>query len=155
MRNRIIQTLVFSIFTITAIGQIDLNDLNGEWTVNNNDSSYYKSDTIILYQDINYIYGIKTCSIIEWKKDRRKFSIHYVRTCSEPMRAMQYNEKEKIRLKHKNGRQIIELKRSGKIIESFFILNLEVKEIDRNPYEIKILTLKRIKKTAGNNSYTK
>ncbi len=146
MRNRIIHILLISIFSLNAIGQIDLNDLNGEWTVNNNDSSYYKSDTIKLYQDINYIYGIKTCSIIKWKKDRRKFSIYYLRTCSEPMRGMTYDEKETIRLKHKNGNQIIELRRSGKIIESFIILNMEVKEIDRNPYEIKILTLKRIKK---------
>jgi len=153
MRNRLIQILIFSIFSINAIGQIDLNDLNGEWTVNNNDSSYFKSDTIRLYQDINYLYEIKTCSIIEWKKDRRKFSIHYIKTCSEPMRAMKYNEKETIRLKYKNENQIIELRRSGKIIESFIILDMEVKEVARNPYEIKILTLKRIRKTAGNNTY--
>ena len=146
MRIIITQILILTIISINAIGQISSNDLNGDWTINNNDSSYYKSDTIRLYQDINYQYEIKTCSIIEWKKDKRKFSIHFINICSEPGRAMTNNEKETIKLISKSKNQIIEIRRGGIIIESFYVLNLEKKRIDRNPYDIRILTLKRIKK---------
>ena len=149
MIKTITQILILTIISINAIGQISSNDLNGDWTINNNDSSYYKSDTIRLYQDINYKYEIKTCSIVEWKKDKREFSIHFINICSEPGRAMTYDKKETIKLKSKNKNQIIEIIRGGKIIESFYVLNLEQKRIERNPYDIKILTLERMKKTTG------
>ena len=149
MRIIITQILILTIISISAIGQISYNDLNGEWTINNNDSSYYKSDTIRLYQDINYQYEIKTCHIIKWKKDKRKFSIHFIDICSEPGRAMTYDEKETVKLKSKNKNQIIEIGRGGKVIESFYVLNMEQKRVDRNPYDIKILTLERMKKTTS------
>ena len=145
MKIKLTQILILTIISINATGQISSNDLNGDWTVNNNDSSYFKLDTIRAYQDINYQYEIETCNIVEWKKDKRKFSIRFINICSEPGRAMSYNEKETMQIKNKNKNQIIEIKRGRKIIESFFVLNLEEKRVNRNPYDIKILTLKRMK----------
>ncbi len=147
MKRRIFQIVIFSLISIGVIGQINLKDLNGEWTTNNNDSSYFKSDTIRLYQDINYQYEIKTCNIINWKKGKRQFKIEYVQTCSEPGRAMTYNEKERIKLKKEKESQFIEITRNGELIDKFEIIRLEEKRIERNPFDIKILTLKREKAT--------
>jgi hypothetical protein len=143
--KRTIQILVLTIISFQVSGQVASKDLNGEWTINNQDSSYYLSDTIKLIQDINYQYEIKTCSLIVWKKDKRKFEIHSINTCSEPGRGRKYNEKETIKLSHKNGIQTIEIKRNGEAIDFFQVLNYSEESIDRYPYDIKILKLIRIK----------
>jgi len=147
--KRIIQILILTVVSLQALGQVSSKNLNGEWTINNKDSSYYHSDTIKLVQDINYQYEIKTCSLIVWKKAKRKFEIHYINTCSEPARGTKYNEKESIKIGKQNGIQTIEIKRNNRIIDFFHVINYKEERVERSPYDIKILTLKRIK-TAGN-----
>ena len=145
MKVILTQIFILIVISINAIGQINYNDLNGVWTINNYDSSYYRLDTIKLFQDINYQYEIGTCDIIEWQKDKRKFSIHYINICSEPGRAFTYDIKETINLIDNDNNQIIEIRRDGKSIESFCVLSMKQKRVDRYPYDIKVITLKRIK----------
>jgi len=53
--KRIIQILILTVVSLQALGQVSSKNLNGEWTINNKDSSYYHSDTIKLVQDIIYL----------------------------------------------------------------------------------------------------
>ena len=147
--RRIIQILILTFISFQVSGQVSAKNLNGEWTANNEDSSYFRNDTVKFVQDLNYQYELKTCNLIVWKKENRKFEIQHINTCSEPGRAEKYNEKESFKLARKHGNQTIEIKRSGKTIDLFKILSYTEKRIERYPYDIKILKLKRII-TAGN-----
>lgn len=144
MKNLIFAFLMISIGT--AYGQVNFRDLEGTWTSCNDDNLYHKSDTVILYNDINHrTYQEKPCCHnVNWQVAKRgKFRIEELYSCTEPGRIKSGTEKESIKLT-KGNKQIITIKRGRKVIERFALLKFEVVEVNRYPHEIKVMTLKRL-----------
>ncbi|WP_282126560.1 hypothetical protein [Marinifilum flexuosum] len=112
----------------------------------NDDSLYYKKDTITLFEDINHLYNAKTCSLIRWTLNKRTFKISNVYRCTEPGRISAFTDKEKISIGKTDYGQVISLKRNGKVFDKFKITDYQVKQVERYPYEIKELCLMRFDK---------
>src|ERR1700752_1729094 len=62
----------------------ELSHVN-EWLAKNDDSCYFKSDTITLYRPYSYRYHPNTCRFIRWSFSRHhKFSFAELKMCQEP-----------------------------------------------------------------------
>ncbi len=143
----IIQIFILTIVSFQVFGQVSSRDLDGHWTFNNIEDSYYKADTIELIQKINYQNEKETCRIVIWGKDKRKLSIDFINNHTLPNSILNYGVQRNIKLKTTNKAQLIEIRDGRKITESFRIINLEQRNISGNSADIKILTLERIKNT--------
>lgn len=62
------------------------NSLNCSWLICNKDSSYYLSDTIRLYNHINYYYDPSNCcEFVKWEfESSSKFRLIETKICKEP-----------------------------------------------------------------------
>lgn len=133
------------IFPNLSIGQINKEDINGVWITCNNDSLFYKSDTVKFYHDINYQYEANCCHYVIWKIEKsKKMTIENSFICTEPGRNEYLNFKERIKIVKKNSKQVLIVKRDGKILDTFLLLNFKSKRIERYPYDTKIMTLRRL-----------
>ena len=126
-----------------ANGQIKRADLYGDWQTNNKDSLYYKSDTIEFIQDINHFYNAHTCDLVILRISESDFKFINSFICIEPGRESWTNGEQSIEVKKINGKQIIEIKMSN-MTERFDILNYVKQNIERYPWDIKILKLRRL-----------
>lgn len=109
----------------------------GAWTICNQDSAYFKADTIKLYNNINYFYQISTCcDFVNWTFYKKKAFIQSCsQICKEPASANIKTDYYVVRIISNNG-------------------NLLLQVIDkRNSKTFKVLSLKEIK-LEGNNSTT-
>jgi hypothetical protein len=128
-----------------VFGQIKSIDLQGEWFTNNDDSLYFKSDTIELFSGTNYFQKFTTCRVIKWIINKHDFNLENVNTCSEPGIVTQYIDKESLELTRNASKQFIEYFRGGKKIDSFEVLSYHEEKIFQYPYDVKTLKLKRFK----------
>nr|WP_294944163.1 hypothetical protein [uncultured Mucilaginibacter sp.] len=62
---------------------------NSEWTICNQDSSYFKSDTVRIYSNINYFYQISNCcNFVNWTfYNKNAFVLSKSQICKEPSSA--------------------------------------------------------------------
>ena len=124
--------------------QIKKNDLEGKWTLCNENDLYTTADTIVLHQDINYQYGVKgCCHFISWNIKSKNIEIESLFACSEPGRITKSNAKQTIKLIKANHDQMIVVCEKGKLLSKFKVIRLETSKVNRYPYEIKTLALKR------------
>lgn len=143
---RIFVLVFFVMVTSLVYSQVNSSDITGLWTTCNEDGLYYKSDTITFYQDINHrtYQEDPCCNDVNWLIGKRgKLRVEELFLCTEPGRIKYRNEKETIKLTCKKVQKIT-LKRRGRKIERFVILNIENFEINRYPHNIKVMTLKRL-----------
>ncbi len=138
-------TIALSLITIPLFSQTKAKDLDGKWIACNKDSLYYKSDTVTMYQDVNYTIKSNCCYYVNWNITSKKdIKIENAFLCTEPGRVSSFNGQEVFKLSKGGQRQLITIKRSGKEIEKFEILKLEERKVNRYPHDIKVLTLKRL-----------
>lgn len=133
---------------LDALGQkLIREDLYGNWTISNKDSSYYKSEVVELHQDANYTYihGIESCDLVEWRIEKNKFSLVDMYICSEPG-IETVPEQDAIHFRKERNKQIIEIRRGDQTIDEFEILEMIESKANRHPRYIKLLRLKRMAK---------
>lgn len=132
---------------VNGYGQIRNVDLQGEWFTNNEDSLYFKSDTIELFSRTNYFQKLTTCHIIRWLVNKHNFHFESVNRCVEPgiVIVAQYIDEESLFLNRNASKQYIEYYRGGIKIDSFEVLYYHEEKVFQNPYNIKTLKLKRLK----------
>lgn len=136
--------LILFLFSSSLLAQIKPSELIGEWTICNEDSLYYKSETIELHQDANYNIQNKCCHYLNWKiTSKKSIKIEDSFACTEPGRLSSSNLKETFKVVNYNDGQMIILKRGKEEIDKFMIIKLEEKRVNRYPHYVKILTLKR------------
>lgn len=143
-RAACILLILFSQFAEAQKTQIDLK---GEWTAINTDSAYYKNDEIEFHQDINYYVKAKQCYFVYWRvlnKADLQIENHFV--CTEPGRVKRAQEKETFKLNKKGEAQEIEIRRGGKVIDKFKVVEYKEIKIETYPYDTKLLKLVRIRK---------
>ncbi|GAB4487671.1 MAG: hypothetical protein OHK0019_03010 [Saprospiraceae bacterium] len=128
-----------------CFGSLTRKDLLGDWEANNRDSLYFTADTLELFQDINYSYGLGTCDMIRWKVMEKEFRLQHHYLCSEPGRVRYNTIPEKLLIKRGIGKTFLKIKWQGKTIDRFEVISYAEKEIERYPHDIKILKVKRIK----------
>jgi hypothetical protein len=132
--------------SLNVYGQIRNIDLQGEWFTNDDDSLYYKSDTIELFSKTNYFQKLTTCHIIKWIVGRHSFHFESVNRCAQPgiILVAQYIDEESLVLHTVDSKQYIDYYRGGVKMESFEVLYYHEEKVFQNPYNIKTLTLRRI-----------
>lgn len=142
--TKLLITMVLCLFSSVLFAQIKPSELIGDWTTCNEDSLYYKSETIELHQDANYSVQNKCCHSVNWKiTSKREMKIEDSFSCTEPGRLSSSNARETFKVTKCDDGQMITLKRGKDEIDKFMIVNLEERKVDRYPHYIKILTLKR------------
>lgn len=148
LKNQFILLLLFLASFVTN-AQIKRRNLLGEWTINNKDSLYFKLDTLELIQDANHSYGLATCHLILWQVEKFKFSVKNSFLCTEPRRIINLPGKQRLTLSKQKEKQIIRINGNFEIRDTFVVLAYQEKEVNRYPWEVKTLKLKRIKNKSG------
>lgn len=149
----IISLAILNTVTFEAFGQIKRTQLQGDWKTNNQDSLYYKSDSVKFYLGINHWLDIEACNLVIWSTKKGKFRFINSYICSEPGRVNWLNVKEKLKLTKTDYGQILELKRANSVIERFKILDFQITYADRYPHETKELTILRFDKLEDQKLY--
>jgi hypothetical protein len=126
-------------------GQIRSGDLVGEWFANNDDSLYFKSDTIDLFSGTNYFQKFTTCRIIIWIVNKQNFDLESLNTCNEPGIITKYIDEEILSLKKISAKQYIEYYRGGIKLDCFEILSYFEENALQYPKDFRTLKLKRIR----------
>ncbi|MEL6557491.1 MAG: hypothetical protein AAFQ94_04860 [Bacteroidota bacterium] len=146
-------TIVLTLSSLSLIGQIKRSDLIGEWQTGNEDSLYYTSDSITFHMDANHRFDDKTCHVLNWRLQKSSFKLTNTYLCTEPGRLWYYNAKEKLLVKERDFGQVIHLKRKGKLIDQFKVIELKESKVERYPYDIKQLTVLRFDDPADQKLY--
>ena len=137
-------TFILTLSSLSLIGQIKRSDLIGDWQTRNEDSLYYKSDSIRFHMDVNHRFDDKTCLILDWRMKKGSFRLSERFLCSEQGTISSSIYKEKLLLKNRDFGQMIYLKRNGELIDQFKVLELTESQVERYPYDIKQLTVLRV-----------
>ena len=123
MKAHTFLVIFFTALNVTAFGQIRNIDLEGEWFTNNDDSLYFKSDTIELFSGTNYFQKVTTCKVIRWIVKKNDFDLESVNTCTETGLVTEYLDSESLQITKNASKQYIEYFRGGKKIDCFEILS--------------------------------
>jgi hypothetical protein len=143
MAKGLLTILIFVITTGQSFGQLTREDIDGDWETDNKDSLYYKSDTIEFIQDANWEYRRKTCDIVVLRVSKSDFKFINSYLCTEPGRERWTNGKQTIKIKKGKTGQTIEIKVLDKV-ETFKIIDYKEERVERYPWDIKKLKLKRV-----------
>jgi hypothetical protein len=137
--------LITIFFTITVQAQINSNDLDGKWVTINENEEYRTNDTLSFYQDINHEFPEKCCNFINWNIKSTNLKIENLFACSEPGIIKTYNTKYRIKVRNVNSSSLVTIYENGQPLSEYKVVKFEKKRVERYPYDIKILMLKRVK----------
>jgi hypothetical protein len=87
---------------------------------------------------------LRDANSLNGKVNRKKFEFTLLNNCTEPGRVIGYTREQALSLKSKKDKRSIELIRDGKSIEKFEVLEFREHRINRYPWVIKILKLRRM-----------
>ena len=119
-----------------------VNNYVHPWRSNNNDSLYFKSDTINVYQFKTRSYRSFGCEKINWNfSSENEFVLTRVHLCMEPPTRdiSKPDDSLKVRFKNKKAKLINEYNHSNQNIEKFELIDLTENDTIRN------LKLKRLR----------
>jgi hypothetical protein len=126
------------------------------WTACNKDSSYYKSDTVILYSNKYFQLTAKCCQYIEWTfSTRTTLDLTELFNCNEPpySEAGPFNNGLKIKFKkNKKNKLILSIYENGKFKDRFTLLSLDTVELQKGILSYR-LTMVRKKYILVNESW--
>lgn len=143
--KKILILLGLLVFSGTIYSQIKSRDLIGTWIACNDDNSFYRIDTIILSQDLNYQVKTNCCNFIKWNiTSNHKIKIEELFICTEPGRISSLDQKERYSLRRLKGKQIVTIKRNNEHIGRYVILEYDEQSVNQYPHIIKTLKLHRI-----------
>lgn len=138
--------------SIRQASESKINVASNPWLICNSDSSFFKSDTILLIQNNpNQNYARKKCcAFIGWTfyKDN-KFIQSDIDYCSEPpaRRVTTKNDFYSIKVAKINTKTIIETYRNDKLIDSFIVLEYKTFSDSFANEEVAVLRLVRKNKS--------
>ncbi|MFT7233462.1 MAG: hypothetical protein ACI8TA_002687 [Cyclobacteriaceae bacterium] len=127
-----------------GMAQVSLEQLQGEWTCNNIDStSYLANGTLTLHKNINYRYQIESCHIVTWRIENSDLVISNGYICSEPGYEEFNLEPFLIELEQNVSTIEISISENNKLKDQFEIIALDSQRIDKYPNDIYQLTILR------------
>lgn len=121
---------------------------NTHWTICNQDSAFYKADTIRLYSNVNYFYQKSSCcNFIDWTFfQKNTFSQKTSQVCKEPATTSVISDREKYVIILTTDKNILRLYVTGLYkgsIELFEVVSLQKIPLANNTSTIEII-LKRL-----------
>ena len=121
-----------------------LNTGSVVWTICNQDSAFFKADTIKLYSEINYFYQFSSCChFIQWTfYKKHAFIQSSLQICNEPSSGSITTLNDYFNIKLLRGNLLEILNAKGDPGPEFFVI-INVDEIKLARGKSKIITLKR------------
>lgn len=118
----------------------------GEWLICNQDSAFFKNDTLRLYSNLNYFYQLnKCCDFIGWTFYRKNaFVQSKSQICNEPASSSANSEFHEIQLISKNKSTVMLVRKQGVVVQMFEIISLDKVALANNNSS-NVITLKRLK----------
>jgi len=129
------------------IESIDKYSLTNEWYICNKDSSYYLSDTIKIFNHVNYLYDPSNCcSFVCWDfKNKSIFHLREIFICQEPpIGKVIFNNKYKISWESDKNELVLLKKNYLNRVEKFIVLDFREVALWNKIQTCFVLTLKRI-----------
>ncbi|MCO5935889.1 hypothetical protein NAF17_10065 [Mucilaginibacter sp. RB4R14] len=119
---------------------------SGEWLICNQDSAFFKDDTLRLYDHINYFYQLsKCCDFVGWTFYKKNaFVQSRSQICKEPASGSAYTEYYNIQLFSKDKRTFMNVKKQAIVTEKFEIIRIKNVALANNNFS-NVITLKRLR----------
>ncbi|MBD1386113.1 hypothetical protein IDJ75_12540 [Mucilaginibacter rigui] len=119
---------------------------SGEWLICNQDSAFFKNDTLRLYDNINYFYQLsKCCDFIGWTfYEKNAFVQSKSQICNEPSSMSIQTEYYNIQVFSKDKSTFMFVIKQGVVFGKFEIINIKSIALANNNSS-KIIVLKRFK----------
>lgn len=115
----------------------------------NSNSSFFKSDTIKFYNNINYFYqSNECCEFIKWEFYKlNKIAQTELKICKEPSTAKVRTENDyfEIKLIKEDGENFIVKKSKDKKVQRFKILGLSDLKMPKDNNSIQMLTIVKVR----------
>ena len=123
------------------------DDDHTEWVICNQDSSFFKSDTLRLYSNINYFYQKSDCcKLIRWDFYKKNaFTFSDLQVCKEPPTGSVLTENDYLKIKlssDRSGMYLYILNRKG-VADFFKIIDYHDVGLAANN-KSKVIVLKRL-----------
>ncbi|MEM6631694.1 MAG: hypothetical protein AAF694_18600 [Bacteroidota bacterium] len=134
----------FLLAILPLTGQVEREDLHGEWLTRNDDSAYYRADTLELFQSENYPDQTYACEYVKWKKGEKFFSLIHLKFCKTPPTQSAVRKGDAIRLKRTPYGQVIRLTRRGIAPDQFKVLDYRINRQSDSSQVSKVLRLMRV-----------
>jgi hypothetical protein len=118
-----------------------------EWVICNQDSSYFKSDTLRLYSNINYFYQKSSCcKLVTWRFYKKNaFTRSDLQVCNEPPTGSVLTKNDYFRLKVISSKNGLSLLIKNQISPPVFFMMIDLQEIELdNNSRSKLIVLKRV-----------
>jgi len=123
-------------------------DKHVELTACNSSQSFFKSDTISFYINVNYFYqSAKCCEFIQWEVYKGRKGIQTeMQVCEEPSTAKVRTEGDYfgIKIAGQDGKFFLERKSNEKKIDRFEVLEITEVQLPKDRNRVQILTLARV-----------
>ena len=107
-----------------------LSDYN-VWLIENNDSSYYNSDTLTLYNYKSAYFDLEIGKIIEWTF-YKKNKVHITKFDSRTAVSTVGYCCNKLKLKQKKGNIFLSIYKDKELVSHFKVINLSTKRTDNS-----------------------
>lgn len=120
------------------------------WVICNKDSAFYKSDTVRLYNNVNYYYNSKCCDFIDWTFYKKEaFVLTRVQICKEPATASVAKNEDwfTIKVSNEDKNLLLETYNQGKLVDRFKVISIDkVDNIEQLKGITELVTLVRKRK---------
>jgi len=119
---------------------------SGEWLICNQDSAFFKNDTLILYDNRNYFYQLgKCCDFIGWTFYKKgAFLQSKLQTCNEPSSRSAYTEFYEVKVVAKQKSTYLLISKKGVPSKNFEITNISKVALANNNFS-NMITVKKTK----------
>ena len=143
----VISCMVLAILPLKA--QIEIEDLYGEWLTSNDDSAYYHTDTLQMFQSGNLPNESYACQYIKWVKGEKYFGVVNLAFCQVPPTQSAVRKEDAMRLKKMPLGQVIRITRKGKRMDEFKVLDYKEEGLNGK----KVLSLMRVDEISEHRLY--
>ncbi|MEA5139062.1 hypothetical protein [Arcicella rigui] len=119
------------------------------WLICNQDSSFYRNDTVRLFSNSYYTNSVNCCECIGWTfYEKDKFISTNFEFCKEPTTASAFKDKDHFRVLVSSADNYLLLStfNNDKLIETFKIINVEYVRLSTSDLTSTVVTLLRVAK---------
>lgn len=118
-----------------------------QWIFCNNDSAYYKSDTIRGYKPAEDIIPWECCDVVQWAfYSRSTFSLYEISRCQEPPTGVHYlHDYYRVIYDQQKEKLYLDILKAGKFHSRYQVLSLDTVILPERSVECRVLTLAKVK----------
>ncbi|PAW93333.1 hypothetical protein CKK33_07405 [Mucilaginibacter sp. MD40] len=118
---------------------------SGEWLICNDDSAFFKKDTLKLYNNINFFYQqSKCCDFIGWTFYKTSaFVQSNLQICKEPSSRSTRTDYYKAKMFYKKGSTYLLISKLNDLTKSFKIININTIHLAQGN-QATVVTLRRL-----------